>query len=208
MRKLLGPFLQARRSALSWVARRHLSYHGVKCGSDLRIWSPAFCKRDPEAHISIGCHVTIRNTLRENPAGTPHKTVLAAAAPGAEIAIGNHVGLSGAVLYAVRSITLEDYVNLGAGVRVFDTDFHPLDFAARRVNDEREIASAPVRICRDAFIGAGTIILKGVTVGERAVVGAGSVVTRDVPADTVAGGAPARFLRSLKTAHPYAVSTY
>jgi acetyltransferase-like isoleucine patch superfamily enzyme len=205
MRKLLRPLFRARRSALSWLAVRHLSFHGVQYGGDLRIWSPAFCQRDPQASISIGRHVTIRNTLRENPAGITHRTVFAAVAPGAEIAIGDHVGISGAVLYAVQRITIEDYANLGAGVRIYDTDFHPLDFAARRTNDRRQIASAPVRICRDAFIGAGAIILKGVTVGERAIVGAGAVVTRDVPADTVAGGSPARFLRSLKH---HEVSTY
>lgn len=204
MRRLFGVL----RNALSWFAARHLSFHGVHCGSDLHIWSSTYCKRHPQASISLGRHVTIRNTLRENPAGITHKTVLAAVHPGAEINIGNHVGISGAVLYATRRIVLEDYVNLGAGVRIYDTDFHPLDFAARRINDPAQIASAPVRICRDAFIGAGSIILKGVTVGERAIVGAGSVVTRDVPPDTVVGGSPARVLRSLKNHELHELSTH
>jgi acetyltransferase-like isoleucine patch superfamily enzyme len=58
----------------------------------------------------------------------------------------------------------------------------------------------PVRIKRNAYIGMGTIILPGITVGERAIVGAGSVVTRDVPDDAVVGGNPARLLKSTFTA--------
>jgi acetyltransferase-like isoleucine patch superfamily enzyme len=58
---------------------------------------------------------------------------------------------------------------------------------------------APIRICRGAWIGARSIILKGVTIGEGAIVGAGSVVTRDVPAFTIVAGNPARILRELAT---------
>lgn len=208
MRKLIQPLLNFRRRLLAFIAKRHLLNHGVEVGPDLRMHSRAFCRRHPEARISLGSSVTIRNTLRENPAGITHRTVLTAAAAGAQIQIGNNVGISGAILYAVRNITIEDHVNLGAGVRIYDTDFHPMDFQSRRVHDESQIRTAPVRICRDAFIGAGAIILKGVTVGERSVVGAGSVVTRDVPADTVVGGSPARHLRSLPKEELYELAAH
>ncbi|MGN6285701.1 MAG: acyltransferase [Afipia sp.] len=56
---------------------------------------------------------------------------------------------------------------------------------------------APVRICRGAWIGARSIILKGVTIGEGAIIGAGSVVAADVPPFTIAGGNPARVIRAL-----------
>jgi acetyltransferase-like isoleucine patch superfamily enzyme len=177
------------------TALAYLRLHGVRYGMDLRLWSSPICSRHRNAEITIGDHVTIHNSLRENPAGAVHPSVLIAANASAVLTIGNHVGMSGVILYCSERIIIEDYVNLGAGVRVFDTDFHPLDASARRVHDLARIASEPVRICRDAWIGAEAMILKGVTVGERAVVGARALVTKDVPPDTTVGGVPAKDVR-------------
>ena len=91
-----------------------------------------------------------------------------------------------------KEITIEDYVTLGADACIYDSDGHPVKPSARREHDQDSIVSAPVRICEDAWIGARAIILKGVTVGPRSIVGAGAVVTKDVPADSIVVGAPAR----------------
>jgi acetyltransferase-like isoleucine patch superfamily enzyme len=106
--------------------------------------------------------------------------------------MGNNVGISGVILYAVEEIVVEDFVNLGAGVRIYDNDHHPLKAQARRMHDESRIPTAPVRICQDAFIGAEALTLKGVTVGSRAVVAARAVVTRDVPTDAIVACGHAR----------------
>ena len=180
----------------SIISRLYLWAVGVSFGDGLVIYSLPFCRRHPDSTIRIGNHVTIYNRLVENPAGISHRSVLLTLNPGSRIDIGNNVGLSGVVLYCSREIIVEDFVNLGVGVSVFDTDHHPTDFLARRLHDTRRIATAPVRICRDAFVGAHSIILKGVTIGERSIVGAGSVVTKDVPADSIVGGSPARLIRS------------
>jgi acetyltransferase-like isoleucine patch superfamily enzyme len=66
-----------------------------------------------------------------------------------------------------------------------------------RRHDWSHTEMAPIRICEGAWIGARSIILKGVTIGAGAVVGMGSVVTRDVPARTVVGGNPARVIREI-----------
>ncbi|MCC6483663.1 MAG: hypothetical protein IT209_02355 [Armatimonadetes bacterium] len=68
--------------------------------------------------------------------------------------------------------------------------------------DWSHVKMAPVRICDKAWIGARAIILKGVTIGEGAVIGAGSVVTKDVPAWCVAAGNPARVIRQVEEASP------
>jgi maltose O-acetyltransferase len=84
---------------------------------------------------------------------------------------------------------------IGSSVIIYDSDFHDLHPARRRGGRP---AMAPVEIGRNAFIGDRAIILKGVTIGADAVVGAGSVVTTDVPAGVVVAGNPARVVRELE----------
>jgi acetyltransferase-like isoleucine patch superfamily enzyme len=179
------------------IVRTYLRLRGVQIKRNLRVYSFPLCRRHFSATIKIGSNVTIFNKLSENPAGISHRSVLIASKPGARLIIGDNVGMSGVVLDCTKEIVLEDFVYLGAGVMVYDTDFHPINFSDRRVKDKSKIKSAPVRICEDAWIGARTIILKGVTIGPRAVVGAGSVVTRDIPADCIAAGVPAKFVKPI-----------
>jgi acetyltransferase-like isoleucine patch superfamily enzyme len=108
----------------------------------------------------------------------------------ARIELGRSVGVSGASLCAATTITIGDNVLIGADVLITDTDHHGLG-----VDGDRSIsgaASAPIFIGSGAFIGARALILKGVSIGENAIVGAGSVVTRAVPPATMVAGNPAR----------------
>lgn len=77
-----------------------------------------------------------------------------------------------------------------------DTDAHPMDYIARR-NGSEDTKSAPIVIEDDAWIGAQCIILKGVTIGARSIIGAGSIVTRSIPSDCVAAGNPCKVIRKL-----------
>ena len=86
-------------------------------------------------------------------------------------------------------MTIGDWVLIGWDVTITDTDEHDWPGLGRRC--------APVTIGDNAWIGARSIILKGVTVGEHAVIGAGSVVTRDVPPYALAAGSPAKVIREL-----------
>ena len=108
--------------------------------------------------------------------------------------IGKNVGIGqGAFLEEARPdlITIEDNVNIGPKAIIVTHDS-----SDRCVNPGGQVRRAAVRICKNSFIGAGSIILPGVTVGERSIVAAGSVVTKDVPPKTVVGGVPARALGS------------
>ena len=91
-------------------------------------------------------------------------------------------------------VTIGDHVFIGPNVGIY-TAIHPLDPKTRRTGLER---AEPVRIGDDVWIGGGAQILPGVTIGSRSVIGAGSVVTRDIPDDVVAAGNPCRVIRSLK----------
>jgi maltose O-acetyltransferase len=90
-------------------------------------------------------------------------------------------------------IEIGNDVQIGPAVQLY-TAQHPLDPAARRSGLE---SASPIRIGNDVWIGGGVVVLAGVTIGDRSVVGAGAVVVRDVPQDTVVVGNPARVVRKL-----------
>lgn len=134
------------------------------------------------------------------------------------VKIGNHSYIGGGIFISRSLIEIGDNVTIAWGGTFYDHDSHSLDYMKRRMDIENELSdiqngrnfiankdwsdvnTKPIKICNDAWIGMNVIILKGVTVGEGAVVGAGSVVTKDVPAWTVVAGNPARFVKELKKA--------
>ena len=96
--------------------------------------------------------------------------------------------------FLCEGVTLEDEVFIGHGV-MFTNDKVPRATADGSLQTEADWSVVPTRICKGASIGSGAAILCGVTIGERAVIGAGAVVTRDVAPGAVVAGVPARLLR-------------
>jgi len=107
---------------------------------------------------------------------------------------GNEVHVGHMVAFAInKEIAIEDGVKIASNCYFADTDAHPLDPERRARNEPPDPDSVkPVRICRNAWIGHGVHVLKGVTIGEGAIVAAGAVVVKDVPAFAVVAGNPAR----------------
>ena len=123
-----------------------------------------------------------------------------------EIRIGNRTYIGKSDLVCYRSIVIGNDVIMSWGITITDHDSHSLDWEHRKTDvldwgmgkkDWAHVAHAPVVIRDKAWIGFNVSILKGVTIGEGAVVGACSVVTRDVPPYSVAAGNPARLIREL-----------
>jgi len=183
----------------SVLVRIYLRMCGVKFGKNLCIYSFPICYRNSRATIKLGSNVTIYNKLSENMAGISHRTVLCAQSPDSCIHIGNNVGISGAILFCVEEITIEDNVLLGVNVKIYDSDFHPIHTVSRRNKDVSAIKKGRILICKDAWLGAESMVLKGVTIGSGAVVAARSVVTRDVAPGTIVAGVPAREIGKVKT---------
>lgn len=153
--------------------------------------------KSKEATIKIGEDVYMNSGRKCNPVGFEHKMMISAAGSGT-IEIGDHVGMSNTVLYSTKSIKIEDGVLLGNGVKIYDTDFHSMDITKRSSgHSDDDTRTMPVLICRHAFIGAGTTILKGVTIGENSIIGACSVVTKSIPENQVWAGNPVRFIRNI-----------
>lgn len=137
-------------------------------GSNTNIWQ--FCVVFPEARIGDNCNICA-NVLIEN-----------------EVSIGNNVTVkSGVQLW--DGVTLEDNVFVGPNV-TFTNDLFP-----RSKNPDWKLSKTIVK--KGASIGANATIICGVTIGEGAMIGAGSVVTKDVPSGEVWVGNPAKFLRKI-----------
>lgn len=126
--------------------------------------------------------------------------------PGATVSIGERTFIGDAVLSVSTSLEIGNDVLISWGVSIVDHDSHSLRFLDRRqdVMMWREgrkkwenIQMAPVRVHDKCWIGFNTILLKGVTIGEGAIVGAGSVVTKDVAPWTIVAGNPARVIREI-----------
>ena len=112
---------------------------------------------------------------------------------GANIELGERVFFNfNCVVLDVCRVRIGDYSLFGPAVQIY-TPMHPLDAELRR----REEFGKPVEIGSDVWVGGGAIILPGVRIGSRAVIGAGSVVTRDIPDGTFAAGNPCRVIREI-----------
>lgn len=96
------------------------------------------------------------------------------------------------VVLDVCEVRIGAFSQFGSGVQIL-TPLHPLDAAERRKTEYGK----PVTIGEDVWVGAGALILPGVTIGDRTVIGAGSVVTRDLPSDVLAVGNPCRVVRKI-----------
>jgi acetyltransferase-like isoleucine patch superfamily enzyme len=114
------------------------------------------------------------------------------AGPQGKIEIGDYCAINSfAKLFGHGGILIEDYAQVGPNCLITTT--------THNYDNYLDTHFLPVKIHKWAWIGAQSIILAGVTVGERSVIGAGSVVTKDVPPHTVVAGSPARLIRTIKT---------
>lgn len=149
----------------------------------------------PDSKISIANNVTLCSSSEHTALGVNHAVVLRTICAGATISIGEHTGISGGSICAATSVDIGSHCLIGANVTISDTDFHPIKPENRRYNKNyKDILSAAIIIERNVFIGTGTIILKGVSIGENSVIGAGSVVTKSFPKNSILAGNPAKII--------------
>lgn len=155
-----------------------------------------FRKLGRTSTILIGRNFTAHSKATYNSLGVIQKTLLRTASYGAELVIGDYVGVSGCSICACQSVRIGNHVLVGTGVIITDSDLHPVDPVARLNGGAAK--TAPVVIGRNVFIGARAIILKGVTIGDNSTIGAGAVVTHSVPANSVVAGNPATVVKTLE----------
>ena len=184
----LGRAISAVRRSQSALWRIEARLKGAECDPTVVFWGRPLISVAPNSVLSLGRNVQLASALRANPLGCFQPCVIRTLAPNARLFLGANSGMSGAVVCAASLIEIGEGTLIGSGAMIIDNDFHELSPAGWR--EASPSNARPIKIGREAFIGARAIILKGVTIGDRAVGGAGAVVTRDVPANCVAAGNP------------------
>lgn len=139
--------------------------------------------------ISIGNYCKFLSIKWSNLIGINHRCIISTSNKYAELSIGNNCGFSGVSIWCFEKITIGNNVRVGANVIIMDGDAHQ--------DDPRAGKNAPILIEDNVWIGANVIVLKGVTIGSNSVIGAGSVVTKDIPSNVVAAGNPCRIIKPL-----------
>lgn len=146
--------------------------------------------------IKLGKGVVINSSLSSNPIGGDQKTIFSVSQD-AILEIGDYTGISNTTIVCKEGIKIGDYVKIGGSVKIYDTDFHSLDSNKRSDNKTDTPKNSSIFIKNNCFIGAHSIILKGVTIGEKSIVGAGAVVTKSIPDGEIWGGNPAKLIRKI-----------
>lgn len=198
-------YIRSRTTTDSIIGKAWLRWWHVQCGSGLRLIGLPAIRRAPRGVIRIGNNCKFISVFSANSHGVSRPCFLSAISVGSEIHIGNDCGLSGTIITASQKVVLGDRVQCGANTLITDNDAHSLDASVRRAEMERRLPpgvehtiSKPVIIRDDVWLGMGVTVLKGVEIGERAVIGAGSLVTKSIPPDSLAVGTPAKVIKRLR----------
>lgn len=167
---------------------------GVDFGSQLVLYRNPIVSAMTRGNISLGSRVILCSNSRNTALGVGRPVIFRTLAEIGRIKIGDDCGFSGTVICAAISVSVGARCLFGADTMIVDTDFHPVDPTGRSAASISESRSEAVVIGDDVFVGARAVILKGVSVGEGAVIGAGSVITSNVPSFSVVAGNPARVI--------------
>jgi acetyltransferase-like isoleucine patch superfamily enzyme len=144
----------------------------------------------PGTRVIVGDGCTFLSGHTDNLIGINRPCIVSVYNRGTVVKIGNHGGFSGTVIGAYAGITIGKNVKCGANTLITDGNWHP--------EDPRSGEPRPVAIGDNVWLGVGVMVLKGAKIGENSVIGAGSVVTGEIPANVVAAGNPCKIIRSLE----------
>jgi len=134
--------------------------------------------------------------LHSYPDGFSYRTALSTYFPDAVISIGNNCSLNGTIIHCNEKVVIGNNCLLGPGTIICDNNSHRVskDFIER----EKKAESKPIILKDNVWVGMNSIIMKGVTIGENSIIAAGSLVVKDIPADCLFGGHPARLIKKLE----------
>jgi acetyltransferase-like isoleucine patch superfamily enzyme len=171
---------------------------GVEIESQINLVGLPIVSGRKHSSIRFGKNTELVSTSKGTSLGVSRRSIIRTLSAGALIEIGDDTGLSGVTICATNRISIGDRCLIGSDVMIVDTDFHPLEIQGRRYAERpSRNQNHEIWIGNDVFVGARTLILKGVNIGHGSVIGAGSVVTQNVPPGTIFAGNPAKFIKKI-----------
>ncbi len=179
------------------IAKSMLYLNGVTFQKGLKVAGILKIEVTRRGKFMIGTNLHINSGNNFNVIGRQQKTIFWVEG---KLIIGDNVGMSTTAIICNHQIIIGNNVTIGGNTVIYDTDFHNLDPLIRndKTLDKQTAKKLPVVIEDNVFIGAHTTILKGVTIGENSIVGACSVVTKNIPANEIWAGNPAQFIKIIK----------
>lgn len=184
------------RRFFSPIYRRIRNNASIQIDKGITVYGVPMLDMHRGGKLSVGKNLVLCSKSEYTALGVSKRCIIRTIAAGASIAIGNDCGLSGTSIVAASRISIGDECLVGADVLICDTDFHPINPEHRRFT-VKGTKSSPVIIGHNVFIGARATILKGASIGDNSLIGAGSVVVSDIPPNVIAAGNPARVLRQI-----------
>ena len=180
------------------VVPLNLKRQGVTLSPTARFQGAPIVSMEPDSKIIINDRCALCSDSKSTALGVNHPVVLRTLRSGAIIQIGADTGISGGTICSAVSIKIGVGCLFGANVTVVDTDFHSIKPENRRYNNNPDdIKCLPVVICDNVFLGTGSIVMKGVTIGDNTIIAAGAVVSRSIPANSIAAGNPAVVIKTI-----------
>ncbi|WP_282148869.1 acyltransferase [Algibacter lectus] len=146
--------------------------------------------------LKIGNNVSINSGQNHNIIGRNQKTTFWVEG---NLSIGHNTGMSSTSIICNHHIEIGNYVKIGGNTVIYDTDFHSLNPETRKdpIKDRNNSKKGKVIIKDNAFIGSHSTILKGVTIGENAIIGACSLVSKNIPENEIWAGNPIKFIKTI-----------
>ena len=152
----------------------------------------------PSGRLIIGNQFVLNSGNVFNSIGRNQRSLLSVGA-GAELVIGDNVGMSSVAIVCQKKISFGNNIRIGGNTVIYDTDFHSLNAEERTAIPEitKGIKRKEISIGDNVFVGGHSIILKGTTIGANSIIGAGSLVTNDIPDNVLAYGIPAKIIKEI-----------
>lgn len=167
--------------------RVKLLINKVDYGGKIYSYGKTYLYKKKGSKIKIGNNCSFRSNDYSNLIGINRRCSISTLLPKAEIIIGDNCGFSGSVIGAFNHIEFGRNVRCGANTLITDSDWH--------LDDVRTGKPLPVIINDNVWLGEGTKVLKGVTIGKNTIIGAGSIVTKSIPENVIAAGNPCRVIK-------------
>ena len=175
-------------SITTFTQKIKMHFWGIEVGKNVKICGNILVSRFQNSTIKIGMNCKFISSSMSNFRGINHRCIIHTGDEGAVIEIGDNCGFSGVSIVANKLIKISNNVMVGANTIIGDRDDHP---------DRLHTEPSPIIIDEGVFIGMNCIVMKGVHIGANSIIGAGSIVTKDIPENVVAVGNPCKVVKEI-----------